>query len=120
LLDFATLWLRERFFEQKPKSLPISVTLTREFCVALVTSKIEATIRNIGNMIRWEDDDNTVGPITAAAKQSLLQLISHIMPKDSNQTSLYRLVLDHRDFGIHNMSIIIDANGQPLVTSLYN
>ncbi|GAP91040.1 putative 3-hydroxybutyryl- dehydratase [Rosellinia necatrix] len=42
------------------------------------------------------------------------------MPADGDQTSLYRLVLDHGDFGIHNMSITMDANGQPLVTSLYD
>ena len=71
-------------------------------------------------MIGWEDDNNTVGPIAAAAKQSLLRLIPHIMPADSDQTSLYRLVLDHGDFGIHNMSITIDTNSQPLVTSLYD
>jgi hypothetical protein len=42
------------------------------------------------------------------------------MPADRDQTSFYRLVLDHGDFGIHNMSITRDANGQPLVTSLYD
>ena len=47
-------------------------------------------------------------------------LIPHIMPADSDQTSLYRLVLNHGDFGIHNMSITMDANGQPLVMSLYD
>lgn len=83
-------------------------------------SKIEATIRNIGDMIGWESDNVAVGPIAAAAKQSLLRLIPHIMPADSGQTSLYRLVLEHGDFGIHNMSITIDATGQPLVTSLYD
>ncbi|KJA25526.1 hypothetical protein HYPSUDRAFT_64707 [Hypholoma sublateritium FD-334 SS-4] len=119
-LDFATVWLRERLFEQRPKSLPIPVAPTREFCVALLTSKIEATIRNIGDMIGWEDDDNTVGPIAVAAKQSLLRLIPHIVPTDSDEASLYRLVLDHGDFGIHNMSITMDANGLPLVTSLYD
>ena len=71
-------------------------------------------------MIGWEDDNNTVGPITTAAKQSLLRLIPHIMPTDSDQTSLYHLVLEHSDFGIHNISITMDANGQPLVTSLYD
>ena len=43
-------------------------------------SKIEATIGNIGDMIGWKDDNNTVGPIAAVAKQSLLRLILHIMP----------------------------------------
>ncbi|PUU77943.1 3-hydroxybutyryl-CoA dehydratase [Tuber borchii] len=119
-LDFAATWLRERLFEQKPKILPIPVAPTREFCVALFISKIEATIKNIGDMIGWESDNVTVGPIAAAAKQSLLRLIPHIIPADNDQTSLYRLVLDHGDFGIHNMSIMVDTNGQPLVTSLYD
>jgi hypothetical protein len=74
----------------------------------------------MGDMIGWEGDNNIVGPIAAAAKQSLLRLIPHIMPADSDQASLYRLVLDHGDFGIHNMSITKYANGQPLVTSLYD
>jgi len=100
--------------------LPIPVAPTREFCVALFMSKIEATIKNIGDMIGWEEDNATVGPIAAAAKQSLLRLIPHIMPADNDQPSLYSLVLDHGDFGIHNMSITVDANGQPLVTSLYD
>lgn len=119
-LDFAAAWLRERLFEQKPKSLPIPVAPTRAFCVSLFSSKIEATIGKLGDMIGWEDDHNTVGPIAVAAKQSLLQLIPHILPADSASASLYRLVLEHGDFGIHNMSITMDANGQPLVTSLYD
>lgn len=119
-LDFATSWLRERLFEQKPKLLPIPVAPTREFCVALFTAKIEATITNLGDMIGWESDNNTVGPIAIAAKQSLLRLVPYIMPGDSDQASLYRLVLDHGDFGIHNMSITMDANRRPLVTSLFD
>ena len=71
-------------------------------------------------MIGWESDNVTVGPIAAAAKQSLLRLIPHIMPIHSDQASLYRLVLEHGDFGIHNMLITMDANGQPVVTSLYD
>ena len=73
-------------------------------------------------MIGWEDDNNTVGPIAAAAKQSLLRFIPHTMPagSDSDQSSFYRLVIEHGDFGIHNMSISTDADGQPLITSVYD
>jgi hypothetical protein len=39
-------------------------------------------------MIEWEDGNNTVGPIAAAAKESLLRLIPHIMPVGSDQGSL--------------------------------
>ena len=73
-----------------------------------------------GDVIGWKDDNNTVGPIAVAAKQSLLRLIPHIIPTDSGETSLYRLVLDHGDFGVHNMSITMNASGLPLMTSLYD
>lgn len=120
-ISFANAWLRERLFEQKPKSIPVPVAPTRDFCVALVTAKIEATIGNIGDMIGWESDGNVVGPMAAAAKQSLLRIVPQILPKaDEDETSPYRLVLEHGDFGIHNMSIATDANGQPLVTSIYD
>lgn len=42
------------------------------------------------------------------------------MPSDSDHRYLYRFVLDHLDFGIHNMSISIDEKSQPLVTSLFD
>ncbi|MCJ1349392.1 hypothetical protein MMC31_007632 [Peltigera leucophlebia] len=109
----STSFSRLRLFQQKPKLLPIPVAPTREFCIALFTSKIETTIGNIGNMIGWESENNTVSPVAVAAKQSFLRLIPHIMPPDGNQTFLHRLVLDHLDFGIQNMSTAIDANGQP-------
>ncbi|EFY89304.1 hypothetical protein J3458_018759 [Metarhizium acridum] len=117
---FASAWLRERLFEQKPESFPIPVAPTREFCVALFTSKVEATIKSVGDMIGWEDDHNTVGPVAAAAKQSLLRLIPHIMPAGDEEKLLYRFVIDHGDFGVHNISIAMDANGQPLATSLFD
>ncbi|KAI1178649.1 3-hydroxybutyryl-CoA dehydratase [Nemania sp. FL0916] len=117
---FASTWLRERLFEQKPESLPIPVAPTREFCIALFTSKIEATIKNVGDMIGWESDHNTVGPVAAAAKQSLLRLIPHILPIGDREDLLYRFVIDHGDFGIHNMSITMIAHNLPLITSLYD
>jgi hypothetical protein len=123
-LNFAADWFLICLFEHKPESLPIPVAPTREFCVAIFTSKIEATIGKIDDMIGWESDDVTVGPIAAAAKQSLLRLIPHILPTEDNESgdepSIYRLVLEHGDFGIHNMSIAVEANGRPLVTSLYD
>jgi hypothetical protein len=82
-------------------------------------SKIKAIIRNIGDMIRWESDNVTVGPIATAAKQSLLRLILYFMPIDSDQAFPYHLILEHGDFGIHNMSIIIDANGFFIPLSIF-
>ncbi|KAG6004954.1 hypothetical protein E4U54_000445 [Claviceps lovelessii] len=117
---FASAWLHKRVFEQKPESFPIPVAPTRDFCVTLFTSKIQATIRNMGDMIGWESDNNKVGPVAAAAKQSLLRLIPHIIPAINDESILYRFVIDHGDFGVHNMSVAIDTNNQPLATSLYD
>lgn len=118
--EFASTWLRERLFEQKPETFPIPVAPTREFCIALFTSKIEATIKNIGDMIGWEDDHNTVGPVAAAAKGTLLRLVPHIMPKGDDEDVFYRFVIEHGDFGIHNMSIAMDVEKQPIITSVYD
>jgi hypothetical protein len=59
-----------------------------------------------------------VSCFAAAAKQSLLRIIPHTMPTDNDQTSLYRLVLEQGDFGVRNMSIASDTNGQTSITSL--
>ncbi|KAL8412556.1 hypothetical protein RB596_001677 [Gaeumannomyces avenae] len=60
-------------------------------------------------------------PAAAAAKQSLLLLIPRIIPEGGDQASLYRLVLEHGDFGIQNTTITTDvATGGPLVTSLFD
>ena len=119
-LDFAVKCLHDRIFDFKPESFAVPIAPTREFWIDVFESKIKATIRNEGDMIGWEDDEETVGPIALAAKQSLLRAIPHIMPRKSTEVSLYRLVLEHGDFGIHNTSITKEVNGEPLVTSLYD
>jgi len=104
-----------------PKELPLPIAPLREFWVAMFASRINATIGEEGDMIGWEDDHNTVGPVALKAKQSLLRFIPHMLPADADEeASLYRLVLDHGDFGIHNMSITVDATGRPYITSLYD
>jgi hypothetical protein len=55
-------------FDQKPQLIPAPVSPSRDFCVSLLTSKIEATIENIGDMIGWEDDNETVGPVGGSDK----------------------------------------------------
>ena len=83
--DFATRHLRERLFEQTPKMLSHPVAPTRDFCVGLFVSKIEATIGDVGDMIGWESDNEVVGPVAFAAKQSILRAIPHIMPAENSR-----------------------------------
>lgn len=86
----------------------------------VMTSKIEATIGQVGDMIGWEDDNETVGPIALAAKQSLLNAIPHIMPPEGSSPYLYRFVLEHGDFGIHNATVKINSDGTPTATSIFD
>ena len=87
----------------------------------MFASRITATIREEGDTIGWEDHHNTVGPVALKAKQFLLRFITHMLPADADEeASLYRILLDHGDFGTHNMSITVDATSQPCITSLYD
>jgi hypothetical protein len=121
---FTTSYLHHRMFKIKPNAFAESVESTREFWVHVMESKIEATIGSEGDQIGWEDDEEIVGPIAFAAKRSFLRALPYIMPHEDaeadNANSLYRLILEPGDFGIHNTSITRDANGKPLVTSLYD
>ncbi|KAK4032002.1 hypothetical protein C8A01DRAFT_51099 [Parachaetomium inaequale] len=118
--DFTAKYLLERLFEFMPDSLSMPVTPTLAFWTHVLASKIEATIRSEGEMIGWESDEETVGPRALAAKQSLLGAIPYLLPLDTPEASLYRLVLEHGDFGIHNTTITRQASGEPLMTSLFD
>lgn len=98
----------------------MQVAPTREFWIYVFRAKIEATIQNIGDMIGWESDNEVVGPIAVAAKESLLRAIPFILPQEHGSTSLYRFVLEHEDYGVHNM--LIERSGQtgPKITSLFD
>ncbi|KAJ5915585.1 hypothetical protein N7466_011518 [Penicillium verhagenii] len=118
--SFMTRYFLSRVFEFMPETLSVPVSPTREFLMYVMESKINATIRTEGDMIGWEGDNETVGPVALKAKETLLRALPHIMPLDHPDGCLYRLVLEHGDFGIHNTTINHLTNETPLVTSLYD
>ncbi|KAJ7639871.1 hypothetical protein DFH06DRAFT_1335274 [Mycena polygramma] len=113
-LDFVKLWLPRR--PPSPKVDPSNIAPTRQFAAQFLIKKVEEMIKNEGDMIGWESDHNVVGPIAARAKQSLLRIIPLVLPREGDQASFYHLVLEHDDFGIHNMSITDEWN----VTSVFD
>ena len=46
--------------------------------------------------------------------------IPYLLPPDAPEASLYRLVLEHGDFGIYNTTITKQESGEPLLTSLFD
>ncbi|KAM0219397.1 hypothetical protein ACHAPA_004794 [Fusarium lateritium] len=108
--DFNATFLLSRIFDFMPSELPCPVEPTRDFWLTVFRCKIEATIRNEGDMIGWESDNATVGPKALKAKQSLLRFLPHMLPSEENEEYLYRMILEHGDFGIHNMSITTEAD----------
>ncbi|KAG6810278.1 hypothetical protein H0H92_012607 [Tricholoma furcatifolium] len=115
--DFIAHYFLDRLYWPKPKRLNISVAPTRRFWIHVLESQLKATIKERGYM--YDHADQIVGPRAVAAKKSLLRLIPYIMPPDDDP-SLYRFVLEHGDFGLHNMSITEDKDRKPLITSLYD
>lgn len=71
-------------------------------------------------MIGWESDGEVVGPIAFAAKQSLLKFIPRMLPSGRDETCFYRLVLEHGDYGIHNMSIQQAETDTLRITSIFD
>jgi hypothetical protein len=110
--------LHDRVFNFKPAKFTVPVAPTREFWMHVLATKIEATIRNPGDMIGWDDDEETVGQMASSAKKSLLSALPFILPPQDAGGRLYRHVLEHGDYGIHNVSIKISPDGSPLVTSV--
>lgn len=119
---FVATWLFWTSFqpvEWMPKMFPLPPAGNRDFCIAMLKAKVEGLIGNQGDRIGWEEDKLTVGPLAAAAKQSLLCLIPLILPEGDNEV-LYRLVLQHDDFGLHNISVDVDEAGELSLTSVYD
>lgn len=53
------------------------------------------------------------------SQSNSLRAIPHIFPPDTSDALLYCFVREHGNFGIHNTSITVDADGEPIVTSLH-
>ncbi|KAJ7725924.1 hypothetical protein B0H16DRAFT_1384093 [Mycena metata] len=115
--DFIASWLARRI--PCAKSIPAHmITPTRDFALRLLSAKINETIPDQGGLIGWEEDHHVVGPNALRAKTLLLRLLPLILPAEEGcDNNFYRLVLDHGDFGIHNMTI---TDTPPTVTSLYD
>ncbi|KAJ3043252.1 hypothetical protein HDV00_005572 [Rhizophlyctis rosea] len=116
-LDFVKQWLHSRF--PNPNVIPHPVEPTRDFALALLTAKIESMIKNEGDPIGSEDDNHIVGPLAAAAKQSLLNLLPLILPDETETNTFYRFVLEHGDYGVHNLTVST-ADRTPRVAALYD
>lgn len=59
----------------------------------------------------------------ATVRGILHWLVPRVLPHAGNglsEAALYRLVLDHGDFGMHNMTIATDKQGWPWITSVYD
>lgn len=107
-------WLPGR--EPCPRHLSSSVSPTRNFALTLLLDKVRETIKSVGDQIGHDVDHFVVGPAAYTAKRALLRLIPHILPLEEGHETFYRLVLEHDDFGAHNMSVTNDGK----VTSVFD
>jgi hypothetical protein len=118
--ELAQNFLRDRLFNFKPPKFTVPVAPTREFWMHVLAIKIEATIGNPRDMIGWEDDEEIFGLVALLAKQSLLSVFPSILPPEDAGGKLCRYVLEHGDYGVHNISVSTSLDGSPLITSLFD
>ncbi|KAF3762250.1 hypothetical protein M406DRAFT_263472 [Cryphonectria parasitica EP155] len=120
--SFSEDWLLPRImFVPAALDFPHTVTPTRDFCIALLQSAVEAVFKN--KVICKTPGKDTIDPKLLAAKQSILRFIPSILPAqrhDEENLDYYRFVLQHDDYGIHNMSIWLDEEGRVGITSVYD
>lgn len=113
--DYVDTWLWERIFNTSRLPDGVEVEPTRDFCMALLKAEVEVTVG--------------ANAATASAarnlelRDALIKLIPSVVPqpKDAEENDvLYRFVLDHGDFGVHNMTVTADPACLPRVTSVFD
>jgi hypothetical protein len=91
-----------------------------------LVSKIHAVLGEAGilsTVTGKEKNDTSLKATFACTRQALLELVPRILPKPRKQAAkdaLYRFVLDHGDFGMHNMTVAMDNDRKPYITSVFD
>lgn len=66
----------------------------------------------MADMIGWQNNNNTVGPIAKAAKQRFLRLIPHIMPRNDDKALLLSLF---RSRGFRHPHYVVTTDAQQVL-----
>lgn len=117
---FTSRWLLDRLFGSERQLCPLSIQPTREFCMALLAARVEWTL---SRCVAHAGTSLLLNPLLATVRESLLRLLPRVLPRlrrVADEALLYRFVLDHGDFGMHNMTIARDEEGDPRITSVYD
>ncbi|KAF7313235.1 hypothetical protein MKEN_01010200 [Mycena kentingensis (nom. inval.)] len=117
--DFLRTWITRRpHFPAKHLPASLEITPTRDFALSLMLAKVEECIPDEGEQLpdaaSWNSEPQIVSTRAVHTKSLLRRLIPLCLPQGDE---LYRLVLEHGDFGLHNMSIREDTAA---VTSVYD
>jgi hypothetical protein len=89
-------------------------------------SKIHAVLGEAGDLSTAkgkENDGTSIKATFACTRQAVLELLPRILPKPRKQAAkdaLYRFVLDHGDFGMHNMTVAMNDDNEPYITSIFD
>ncbi|PHH89988.1 hypothetical protein CDD83_4787 [Cordyceps sp. RAO-2017] len=120
--DFASTWLLARVLTPGIGDLcAVAVAPTRDFCAALLSAKVKSTLLRLD---RINSNAASATALSSTVHDSLMKLIPRVLPPASSggdrEAWLYRWVLDHGDFGIHNMTVALTGRGWPCITSVFD
>ncbi|EQK99155.1 3-hydroxybutyryl-CoA dehydratase [Ophiocordyceps sinensis CO18] len=115
--EYAWTWLPVRLAELQQRQASRDVAPTRDFCEYMMHARIDFALA------RFAPRALDLFSRVATVRGILHWLVPRVLPHAGNglsEAALYRLVLDHGDFGMHNMTIATDKRGWPWITSVYD
>lgn len=113
----------DRSLGESKKTPSITVEPTRQFCLSLLTARVEAAFTAQGLHESRGKGSESMSPRLRSARESLLRLLPLCVPRPANglgEHDLYRFVLNHGDFGMHNMTIAKDDAEEPFITAVFD
>ncbi|CAJ0538698.1 Ff.00g066830.m01.CDS01 [Fusarium sp. VM40] len=120
--QFVSDWLLWRTFQPEqwmPTELPLPIGATRDFWLAAFKTRIVTMIKEEGDILGWPRDKVIIGRKALDTKEALLRLIPIILPH-GDEAVLYRPVLQHNDFGVHNILNDIIGLDHTRITSVFD
>ncbi|UNI13915.1 hypothetical protein JDV02_000610 [Purpureocillium takamizusanense] len=118
---FSSTWMRRRASGLDFQSPPADFPASRQACEVLLKNKVRDTVQRAASNYHGMKKSQLSRLDTL--EKTLQQLCSCLLPQPrsyQDENMLYRFVLDHGDFGIHNMTIAPADADNMRITSVFD
>ena len=119
--DFSSTWVVRRGFGRGFHFPNTNLRASRQVCELMLRSKVQDALRHRESMQPFINHPHL--DLLDSLIKALEELVPHLLPNPSSEedeSTLYRFVLDHGDFGIHNMTISQTDTDDMRITSVFD